>query len=651
MSVQAGILRFDGQPPDRKLLAKLNAGLAQYGRDGLSVFAHGSILMLHRALHRTSESHLEKQPLATSQGNVIVWEGRLDNRDELAAQLSDQGTTLMTDADVVAAAFDRWGEGCLAKLIGDWALAGWNQRDRVLTLAVDRMAIKHLYYWINDAAAVWCSDLETLVLASGSRFELDEEFIAGYFAYYPAPGHTPYREVRTLQPGQYVRIRNGIANGCTYWTFNPGLRIHYKKDAGYEEHFRHVFRQAVRRRLGAADPILADLSGGLDSSSIVCMADDIVAKEGCATPQVDTYSHYDLGEPNGDDLHYIGIVEAKRGRVGHHVNIAEHSNPLLPDYRNFVVAPGGIGSAYELRRKLEAIWRLGGYKVALCGIGGDEMTGGVPDPRAELADLLLQLRLLKFARHATSWSLVKRSPWIHLALRSTALLLPAGIRAHATREAAIAPWIDRRFAERFRLSRRQLGPVERFGYWLPSRQETARTVIALARNQGSNLQCTSGIVERRYPFLDQDLIEFVLSIPRNQLIRPGERRSLMRRALKGLVPAEVLARKTKGTVSRGPLLALANDWRQLEALQDCSVVAQCGFVDQLKLRDALVAAKSGDAPQLLRLLATVSLDLWLRDVARRGLVNVPVLQTRIDRDSSPRPLQAAHPESYSELKM
>lgn len=642
MSVQAGIWNFDGRPVNRALIESYSRRLARRGPDGESAFFDGPIGMLYRPFHTTGDSRLERQPHISPRGNVVTWDGRLDNRDELAAQLTDRPSTMMTDVDVVAAAFDRWGSECFAKFIGDWAFAGWNARERTLTLAIDRMAIKQLYYWINDTAVVWCSDLETLILASGSTFGLDEEFIAGYFAYYPSPGRTPYLEVRTVEPGQRVHIQNGRANGCTYWKFNPKLRIHYKEDAEYEEHFRHVFRQAVRRRLRSDAPILADLSGGLDSSSIVCMADDIMANEGAETPRLDTYSHYDLGEPDRDDPHYVNIVEAKRGRVGHHLNIAEQSNPLLPDYNKFVIAPGSTGIAWELRGRLEPIWRTGGYKAALCGIGGDEVTGGVPDPRAELADLLFQFRLSKFVRKTISWSLVKRSPWVRVAFRSAALLMPAGIRALVTPQAEVAPWINRRFADTWRIPRRQLGPVQRYGYWLPSRQETARTVIALARNQGSNFQCSSGLVERRYPFLDQDLLEFILSIPRDQLLRPGERRSLMRRALKGLVPDEILSRKTKGIASRRPLLAVANDWNQLGDLLDGSLIAQYGFVDQLKLRDALMAAKAGDAPQLLRLLSSISLEFWLRDMARRGLLRFPGSASEKDRRVSRTRLRTTH---------
>src|SRR6202021_1952288 len=98
----------------------------------------------------------------------------------------------------------------------------------------------------------------------------------------------PYREIREAPPGQFVRIRNSEAMIERYWRFSPNSRLRYKTDAEYEEHFRHVFRQSVQRRLRSNSPILAELSGGLDSSSIVCVADDIMAKEGAEKPRLDT---------------------------------------------------------------------------------------------------------------------------------------------------------------------------------------------------------------------------------------------------------------------------------------------------------------------------------------------------------------------------
>ena len=119
MSVQAGIWNFDGRPVDRTLIESYSRRLAKYGPDGESTFFDGSIAMLYRPFHTTGESRLERQPHISPAGNIITWGGRLDNGEELAAQLTDRPSIMMTDMDVVAAAFDRWGSDCFAKFIGD----------------------------------------------------------------------------------------------------------------------------------------------------------------------------------------------------------------------------------------------------------------------------------------------------------------------------------------------------------------------------------------------------------------------------------------------------------------------------------------------------------------------------------------------------
>ena len=131
------------------------------------------------------------------------------------------------------------------------------------------------------------------MLLSGDKFHIDDDYIAGYFAHDPDAHLTPYREIREVPPGQFVRVRNGSVSVERFWRFSPKSRIRYKTDAEYEEHFRHLFRQSVRRRLRSDSPILAELSGGLDSSSIVCMADDIIANERKQIPRLDTISYYD----------------------------------------------------------------------------------------------------------------------------------------------------------------------------------------------------------------------------------------------------------------------------------------------------------------------------------------------------------------------
>src|SRR6266478_5510687 len=272
MSAQAGVWNFDGEPLDEAFLETLASAIDQYGPDGRNVYIEGSIGMVYRAFHTTAESRIECQPYVTREA-VITWDGRLDNGDELLTQLSEDLTDDRTDVAIVAAAFERWGPDCFRRIIGDWAMSIWRPLDRELLFASDYMSIRHIFYYPKNNRIWWSTDLTPLVLLSGEKFHIDDDYIAGYFANDPDSHATPYCEIRQVPAGKFVRVRNGRASVERYWRFGPKSRIRYKTDAEYEDHFRCVFRQSVRRRLRSDSPVLAELSGGLDSSSIVCMAD------------------------------------------------------------------------------------------------------------------------------------------------------------------------------------------------------------------------------------------------------------------------------------------------------------------------------------------------------------------------------------------
>src|SRR5262249_59217617 len=119
------------------------------------------------------------------------------------------------------------------------------------------------------------------------------------------------------------QLRRGKQTVSKYWDFDPSKRISYPTDAEYEEHFRIVFGEAVRRRLRSDSPILAELSGGMDSSSIVCMADTIIARADAETPRLDTVSYYNDSEPNWNERPYFTKVEEKRRRTGCHIDVGK----------------------------------------------------------------------------------------------------------------------------------------------------------------------------------------------------------------------------------------------------------------------------------------------------------------------------------------
>ena len=140
MSVQAGVWNFDGKPVDRKLIEDLSDSLKQKGPDGESRFVHGSVALLHRPFHTTAESRQEKQPYTSRQGFILTWDGRLDNRELLIADLRSDLDAIPTDLEIFAAAFDRWDTDCFRRIVGDWAASIWKQEQRELVFAADYLA-------------------------------------------------------------------------------------------------------------------------------------------------------------------------------------------------------------------------------------------------------------------------------------------------------------------------------------------------------------------------------------------------------------------------------------------------------------------------------------------------------------------------------
>jgi asparagine synthase (glutamine-hydrolysing) len=624
MSVQAGIWNFDGRPIDCKLVADISECLKYQGPDGKSCHVDGSVALLYRPFHTTAESRREKQPYFSRRGFILTWDGRLDNRDELIPELRSELEANPTDIGIIAAAFDRWETDCFRRIVGDWAVSIWKPVQRELLFAADYMAVRHIYYYLKKDRILWSTDLGSLVLLSNDKFHIDDNYIAGYFAHSPDAHLTPYLEIREVPPGQFVRVRGGRALVERVWRFSPESRIRYKTDGEYEDHFRYVFRQSVRRRLRSNSPILAELSGGLDSSSIVCIADDILAKEGAGTPRLDTLSYYDKTEPSGDDWAYFQKIEAKRGREGVRIDVSKlGTSPDSFASLNFCPVPGILGLGHQLDMERADAVHSGGYRTVLSGLGGDEFMGGVPDPRPHLADLIVQFRFVSLARQLMAWCLIKRRPWIQLLWQSLIDAVPASLAQYFASESKIESWIQKDFAKRTRLAIRQLDVNEHFGLWLPTRRSYIGGVQVMANNLAKFAPSPQALEETRYPFLDQTLIEFMLSIPACQILRPGERRSLMRRSLVGIVPQEILSRRTKQVGERTPMLTLEKSWCELQSIYQAPISSRLGFIHEAQLLKTLCDLRAGKSTPIVRVLWTISLEYWLRDLAARGLLAVP----------------------------
>jgi asparagine synthase (glutamine-hydrolysing) len=620
MSVQFGIWNFEGQPPAPDYIERVGATLAPFGPDSNESYSKGGVQILYRAFHTTKESRREVQPHICPSGAVLTWDGHLDNRAELISELRDSLTCDSTDVAIIAAAYDRWGAHCFARFIGDWAFSVWNADPRFLILAKDPIGTHHLFYSFDKSQVTWSSILDPLVRLAGKTFALNEEYIAGWFSMLPAVHLTPCVGIHSVPPSSSVLLRPGKHVVNKYWDFDPEKNIRYRTDVEYEEHFRTVFATAVQRKLRSDRPVLAELSGGRDSSSIVCVADALIARGAAETPRLDTISYYNDNEPNWNERPYFTKVEEKRGRTGYHINVGAPDPDRVAASQprgRFVPTPGYDGRSSP---QVKACLISQRNRVVLSGIGGDETMGGVPTPVPELEDLLATAQFGALTHQLKVWALEKRRPWFHLFSDAARSFFPPTL-VGVPKYMRPAPWLKPSFVKRHWTALTGYPSRTKLFGPLPSFQENVGTLEALRRQLARTALPFEPPYEKRYPYLDRDLLVFMFAIPREQLVRPIQRRSLMRRALVGIVPDEILNRKTKAFIARSPMVAISNDRARFAEMTQNMVSGALNIVDPERVLEALEKVRRGQELRIIALRRTLWLEDWLKDLRALEIVN------------------------------
>jgi len=618
MSVLFGRWNFAGEPVAPAYIEKVSKLLCPYGPDRSGCYSAAGVSITHCAFHTTKESRAEVQPHISASGMVIAWDGRLDNRPELLGSLRDVLGDGSTDVAIVAAAYERWGTKCLGELLGDWALAIWNPDARSLLLAKDFIGTRHLFYAFDKDQVAWSTILDPLVSFADETLALDEEYLAGLISFFPAAHRTPYLGIHAVPPSSFVLLRPGECSVEKYWDFDSRKQICYPADADYEQHFRSVFAQAVKRRLRSDRPVLAELSGGMDSSSVVCMADAVLADGAAETPRLDTVSYYNDSEPDWNERPYFRKVEERRKRIGCHIEVGTpESAELASDPGPFAAAPYSRRRSSERTRAFKACLASQGNRVVLSGIGGDEFMGGVPTAVPELMDLLARAQFTTLARQLTAWALNQRKPWTHLLLEAARGFFPVSM-VGVPKYLRPPKWLNPDFVKRQRDALRAYpSRVNLFGP-LPSFQECLFTIDALRRQLACSFLSPEPLYEKRFPYLDRTLLEFICAIPRAQLVRPGERRSLMRRALVGIVPDEVLNRKRKAFAVRSPTTAICTQWARL--IRECGETTSeaLGILNASAFSTEVDEAGRGRLVQIVRMSRMLEIESWLRAIYGQG---------------------------------
>jgi asparagine synthase (glutamine-hydrolysing) len=617
--MQAGIWHYDQKPVSPEMVNAIEDRMAVQGPDSCHRFEQSGFAMIYRAFHITEEDALESQPLPSPQGAILTWDGRLDNRNELLQRLGRSVIDLPTDAEIVSAALAAWDTEALPMFIGDWALAYWKPEQRRLLLARDYFGIRTLFYLRSGNSLFWATDLAALVLHSDERFTLSDEYFAGFFTSNPEPHLTPYDEIKFVSPGGYLEVTPHRIHVRRYWSFNSLRPIRYHSDADYEEHFRQLFRQSVRRRLRTAYPILADLSGGLDSSSIVCMAQDVMKKSE-ASATINTLSYYSLEEPGGDERPYVEVVERHIGKQGVHIESRSDESTTLTPLRDpyFSAFPDYFDGAIKGEEELLSHTCEQGNRVRLKGLGGDELLGGMQNPVPELASLLWHFRLPTFSRQLIAWSLQRKSTVWSLMGQASVYLAPIWIRERFISKKDLVSWLKPEFARQQHVAWRKLQAVTDWRAHLPGLPSPDSQYLSLAATVAGYVPPFSYPDQLALPYYDRDLVSFLFAIPDEQTLRPQQRRSLMRRGLRGIVPDKVLTRKTKWLGRRAPALGLLDKANSLTASLPGTAIAE-RYVDSARIEADFAKLRQGKEVPLILIERLLQSCFFFHHLDDRGL--------------------------------
>jgi asparagine synthase (glutamine-hydrolysing) len=618
MSGIAGIYDFAARPVDLERLLVLGRVLSERGPDGGEEVLAGRVGMTYRAFHTNAESRRESQPLISPLGHVLCWDGRLDNRDELFALVRRELQGDRTDAALVLAAYENWGTDFLPRLIGDFALSLWDPLRTTLILARDPFGVRPLYYVRTNEDLVWSSTLTSLLALPGIDAEVNDDYVAGCVALYPELASTPYRNLHAVEPGQAVIVEDRRFRTRRFWRPAHNAEIRYTKDAEYEEHFRELFREAVACRLRSDRPIWSELSGGLDSSSIVFMADRIQADGQAAVTPLTTLSFLDNPSSTFFDRRFIEVVERERGRKGVHVDGGGHWIRLASPEDSRVVTPLTSLCVSDLHRRVWQHMNDAGARVLLSGLGGDQVTWSNLEPGPELGDLFAACKPALLHRRLQVWSEATRIPYAQLFWQEVVLpCLPRSVRARFQNQLELSSWLDRDFVKRTHIEERLVLPKDPFEFRLPSKRIQSSRIWYIVMNIARGEYWEHSAYEKTYPFLHRPLVEFLIDVPMQQKLRPDETRSLMRRALKDLLPKKILQRRSKGTTGEALCRGLAYEWPRIRPLLEDSRLARRGYVDIEALKQALDRARHGMELNISGLLQALALEVWLRSLEHK----------------------------------
>ena len=626
MSGIVGIWNLDGKPVEREVLARMSGTMAHRGPDGEEMWIKGPVGLGCQLLRVTPESEKETQPLVNSSGTVLVFDGRLDNREELLPSLKDSYAVSSSspDPDLVLAAYGAFGDRFPERLVGDFALALFDPNREQLVLVRDAIGIRPLYYCRTRDTFLFASEIKAILAHPDVSSRPNDDYLAQYLLgrNQDTGEMTFFEQVSNLLPAH-----SGICNprgfvARRYWDFDGATPIHLGSFGEYADAFREHFEQAVRRRIRSMFPVAVSLSGGLDSSSIFCLAETLRERSPDRYPRIHGVSYTSpVGSPS-DESAFLTEIERGYGvtisrmpislggpLIGSREAVWHVEAPFLDDMWTTLHAFNTM--AYNL-----------GARVVLTGHWGDQLLFD----QAYLVDCFRHLAWGEIAEHLREFGrwftdsdaryfrhrfcidLVKYS----LPCQMVSLLRSLRIKPDR-------PWYSHALQRRARKRISTTFPTRRVLPTAHARslyEQTRSSRHVLCMEWDNKVAAMHGL-EMAFPFLDRDLISFLMRIPGRMLTWQGVPKALLREGLQGVLP-EVIARRTwKADFTHLANEGMERSYAELsQYLRSHTMAGRMGYLDRDVLTQELDVLKEklkGETCDTAWSLSDlVGLELWLQ---------------------------------------
>jgi asparagine synthase (glutamine-hydrolysing) len=537
----SGIISLDKSPVPYDLIQKFNGMVAHRGPDDEGFLVQESIALGHRRLSILDLSKDGHQPMAFKDRYYIVYNGEIYNYVELKKELEGQGYVFRTktDTEVILAAYDKWGKECLDRFNGMWAFAIYDCQQNELFCSRDRFGVKPFYYRVSNHQFSFASEIKQFTTLPDWEARVNSDRLIEFIALgrFDHSEETLFEGVQQLRPGHYLVLNIETGTHSIMNWYNLRNKIKPLGDINYEKEFLKLMEDSVRLRLRSDVKVGSCLSGGLDSSTIVCLVNRILRASNQHEIQETVSSCFT--DARYDEQHYIDIV-TKAAEV--------KSNKVFPSYDNLFDkldditwqqdGPFGSSSIYAQWSVFKEA-RERGLIVMLDGQGADEQLAGYhPFFQVKFSGLLRSLKVSKLTRESLAFRKVHNmKPMQFLRLLGTSSLPKAVGNYLATRSMRKQfPWLKKKrtFKWFFEADTLQEFSID---------QLTSLSLPMLLHYEDRNSMAFS--VESRVPFLDYRLVEFILNLPDDLKVRDGITKYILRKSLTGILPSQITNRYDK----------------------------------------------------------------------------------------------------------